>query len=55
MDLSSLHWGSPIGLGFFFAGAGICCWGLFTGLAAMMRAKNSSNCQAEQLDSSRNP
>lgn len=41
MDLSSLHWGSPVGLGFFFAGAGVCFWGLFTGLAAMKRAEDS--------------
>jgi hypothetical protein len=42
MDLSNLHWGSPVGIGLFFAGAGIFFWGLFNGLAAMTRAKNES-------------
>jgi hypothetical protein len=42
MDLSNLHWGSPVGLGLFFAGAGVFFWGLFSGLAAMARAKNEA-------------
>ena len=39
MDFSSLHWGSPLGLGLFFAGMGLGMWGFFNGIAAMIRAK----------------
>ena len=39
MDLSSLHWGSPLGLAFFFAGLGIWFWGFFNGIAALQRVK----------------
>lgn len=51
MDLSTLHWGSPAGLGLFFAGAGILFWGLFNGLAAMKRADDAARAKPRKHDS----
>jgi hypothetical protein len=42
MDFSSIGWGSPVGIAVFFAGAGGFFWGLFSGLASFIKAKNSS-------------
>ena len=35
-------WGSPVGVGIFFVGLGIFFWGLFWGLAALTKAKNTT-------------
>ncbi|MFH5803933.1 hypothetical protein [Alienimonas sp. DA493] len=42
MDLSLLHWGSPVGLGIFLAGLGVFHWGFFAGIAALHRSKVAS-------------
>jgi len=34
-----LGWGSPIGMGAFFAGLGVLFWGFYGGWAQIMRAK----------------
>jgi hypothetical protein len=46
MDAAFYSWGSPVGIGLFFAGAGVFFWGFFSGLAAMIKAKNSADHQA---------
>jgi hypothetical protein len=42
MDLSTLNWGSPVGLGLFLAGLGLFFWCLFSGIAALHRAKDAA-------------
>jgi hypothetical protein len=42
MDFSSIGWGSPVGIAVFFAGVGVFFWGLFSGLASLIKAKNYS-------------
>jgi len=47
MDLSTLHWGSPVGLGIFFVGVGIFFLCFFHGLAALKRAEDASRSQSK--------
>jgi hypothetical protein len=42
MDAPFYSWGSPVGIGIFFTGAGILAWGFLSGIAAVMKAKSSS-------------
>ena len=53
MDIAQIHWGSPIGVGVFFAGLGIYFWGFFNGLAAMAKAKAKAKHIADSEDSRR--
>ena len=48
MDIAQIHWGSPIGVGVFFAGLRIYFWGFFWGLAKMTKAKHIADSEASR-------
>lgn len=47
MDIIYASWGSPVGIGLFFAGMGVFFWGFFRGIAAIMRAKHAIESNGE--------
>lgn len=51
MYITYASWGSPVGIGIFFAGLGIFFWGFFPGIAAIMRAKHFTESKKPGQDS----